>query len=123
MSDDFLQFFKDQGKCCACEGSLEDSKYVNMGGLNKKATWELPYFINLLVRDKYPEKRAVALVCDNCVAKKQLPRLAVEWDKNNENIKYHPVDELEDLPEIPEIPEREVIEAEQRLYGRGGYDF
>lgn len=105
-------FIREKIKCCSCGGSLKNSKYINAICLDKLATWDYPVWNNILVEDKYPEKRAVAYVCDECVENGKEPKYAVEWDEERKTVKYHPIDELKDLPPIP--PE-EVEEAFRRL--------
>lgn len=104
-------FIREKVKCCACGGSLKNSEYVNSICLDKLATWDFPVWNNILVANVHPEKRATAIVCDECIAKKRKVRFAVEWDEKHENIKYHPIESLKDLPPITE---KEVEEAEKR---------
>ena len=103
-------------KCCACEGSMQDSKHVNLICLNKMATWEYPRWGNILVSDKYPTNRAGAIICDRCIEERRKIKFAIEWDNKRTYVKYHKVEDLKDLPTIPE---REVLEAEARLYDFG----
>ena len=103
-------------KCCACGNSLEDSKFINGVALNKLATWKYPVWSNILVQDKYPESRAVAILCDKCVEERKTPRFAVEWDTEHNIITYHDIKQLKDLPQIKE---EDILEAESELYDFG----
>jgi len=103
-------------KCCACGNSLEDSKFINGVALNKLAIWKYPVWNNLLVQDKYPESRAVAILCDKCVEERKTPRFAVEWDTEHNIITYHDIKQLKDLPQIKE---EDILEAESELYDFG----
>jgi len=107
---------KQNVKCCACGGSLQNSKFVNGVCLDKLATWEHPIWGNILVKDKYPEPRATAVLCDDCIRKKRKAKFAVEWNKDYSQVKYHKVEDLKDLPEIREA---NVREAESKLYDFG----
>lgn len=89
---------KGRVKCCACQGSFENSEKLNLVALMKVAQWPNPAWGNLILR---VWGFAIAVVCDNCVKKNNKIRFAVEWDNNGRHIKYHPVDELLDVP--PEI--------------------
>lgn len=82
-------------KCCACEGTLKDSELINMIGLMKVAKWKMPHWGNATLR---VWRLAMAVVCDRCVKEKKQPKFAVEWDNIGVDIKYHPVDELNDVP-------------------------
>ena len=85
-------------KCCCCGESLESSEHINAICLMKKAKWEFPTWSNIILRIG---GFAQCFVCDNCLKEKKKPKLAVEWDKWGRNIKYHPVEDLEDIdPEI-----------------------
>jgi len=94
-------------RCCACEGSLQNSKFINGVCLDKLATWKHPTWGNILVKDKYPEPRATAILCDDCIRKKRKAKYAVEWNKDYSQVKYHKVEDLKDLPEITEADLRD----------------
>jgi hypothetical protein len=127
VSDRLFAWLKIHGKCCSCEGTLKDSRHLNLVALNKKAKWDFPTWGNVLIEGS--EGRAVAIVCDHCVKKarkegfkiKFAVEIASRIDENGEavytDIKYHPVEELEDTFEITE---EMVAEAERRLYDFGG---
>ena len=80
--------------CCACGGSLKDSKHINGICLNKKAAWVFPVWGNVLVKDSHG--RATAFVCDQCLENKATPKFAVEFRKDGGAI-YHPVEDLESV--------------------------
>jgi len=83
-------------KCCACGGSLEKSRRINLVCLMKIAEWSYPCWGNLLLR---VWGLASAVLCDNCVKEKKKPKYAVEWNDDLSVVKYHPVESLEDVPE------------------------
>jgi len=91
---------------------LLKSKFINSVCLDKLATWEHPIWGNILVKDKYPEPRATAILCDDCIRKKKKAKFAVEWNKDMSQVIYHRVEDLKDLPEIKEA---DVLEAESKL--------
>lgn len=103
---------KENIKCCACDGSLKRSRSVNGMLLNKLATWAHPTWGNVLVKDKYPEARATAILCDRCIEENRPPKYAVEWDSDYSKVIYHKVEDLEDLPEIRA---EDVLAAELRI--------
>lgn len=103
-------------RCCACGGSLKNSRYINIITLDKLATWEYPVWGNVLVKEKYPENRASAILCDKCIRKKAKPKYAVEWDNKHTYVRYHKVEGLKDLSEITE---EEILKAEAELYDFG----
>lgn len=110
---DFDQWIRNSVKCCACEASMAKSKNINICTLNKEATWEFPVWSNILVQHKHPEKRAIAIVCDECIKTNKPIKYAVEAGKDYSNIKYHLISELK---KVPEITEKEVTESEKVLY-------
>ena len=57
--------------------------------------------------------RAIAILCDRCIAENRKPKYAVEWDMERSRVKYHLIEDLKDLPSIP--PE-EVLTAEAKLW-------
>lgn len=116
MTSDPSEKIRENVKCCSCGGSLESSKLINGVTLNKLATWKYPVWSNILVRDKYPEPRATAILCDSCIKKKRQPKYAAEWNNDYSGVIYHKVEKLKDLPEISE---EEVREAESKLYDFG----
>lgn len=103
-------------KCCACGGSLKPSKFVNGVVLNKLAAWKYPVWGNILVRDRYSELRAVAILCDCCIEEKRQPKYAVEWSDDYSKVRYHRVEELKDLSEISD---KDILEAEAVFYDFG----
>ena len=103
-------------KCCACGGSLKSSKFINGICLNKLADWKHPVWGNVLVKDKYPEPRAISILCDHCIEDKRQPTYAVEWSDDYSKVTYHRVEDLKDLPEISK---EDLLEAEAKLYDFG----
>jgi len=117
---DSTVWIRENVKCCACGRPMKNSKNINGICLDKLATWENPVWGNILVKEKYPEKRAVAIICDDCVAKKSKIKFAVSWSNEYTNIQYHKIEELKDLPPIKE---KDVLEAELKagMYKTTGY--
>lgn len=108
---DVTEWIKRNIRCCACGQPMSNSEHVNGICLDKEATWDFPSGNNILVVDKHTEKRAAAIICDDCVEKKRKIKYAVGWDQNHSNVKYYPVEQLKDLPPITE---EEVRQAAQR---------
>jgi len=79
---------------------MKKSRHINFIALDKLATWKHPVWGNILLREEYPENRALAIICDDCLKGNKEPKYAVEWDENYEKITYHPINELKDLPPI-----------------------
>ena len=107
---DFSQFLQQNGRCCICEEPLKDSKTINMGMLNKFITWDSPGWGNVLAvneKDRM-QSRALAVVCDNCynanIRKEPVGKIRFALEVSDEEISYHPVEDLEDAPQIV-IPE------------------
>ena len=88
-------FIREKVKCCACGGSLKGSQQINLMCLMKEAEWEYPCWGNFLLR---VHGFASAVLCDKCVKENKKVKFAVEWDKNHEIVKYHPVKDLVDVP-------------------------
>jgi hypothetical protein len=114
MSDEWI---RQHVRCCSCGKPLKKSKHINFVCLDKLATWNYPTWGNILVKEKYPEPRASAVICDKCLKEKRIIKYAVEWSRETGEVKYHPVSELRDLPPIPE---EEVAKAEAELYNFKG---
>jgi len=81
-------------KCCACGGKMETSKFINLVGLEKLATWKFPVFGQIDIPDYKP--RAAAIVCDECKQKKEKIRYCIEFEGSLYQVKYREVDSLED---------------------------
>lgn len=111
---DIEDWIRENVKCCACGAKLTTSKYINGICLDKKATWKNNTWGNVLVEGS--SGRAIAFVCDECVKKKVLPKYAVEWNDDQSEARYHPVEDLED---VPEITKEQVIEGERKLFFDG----
>lgn len=102
-----------RGTCCICTKPLQDSKYLNLAHLDKKAAWKYPVWNNFLTPGL--EDRAVAVVCDGCqeACEKSgvggMIKYAVEV--RGEEIIMHDVDDLQDANPIiepeksPDIPD------------------
>ena len=81
-------------KCCACGGTLETSKFINVVETKKLAAWKYPVFGRVDIPDYKP--RALAIVCDECIQKKEKIRYCIEWEGSPYQIKYHEIESLED---------------------------
>ena len=115
-SSGFEKKIRNYVKCCACGGSLKRTKFINGICLNKLATWKHPVWGNILVKDKYPEPRAISILCDQCIEEKRQPVYAVEWSDDYSKVAYHKVEDLKDLPDISK---EDILEAEASLYDFG----
>jgi len=86
-------------KCCACGGTLETSEFINVVKLEKVATWKFPVYGYVDILDYKPQ--AAAIICDECIRKKEKPRYCIEWEESPYHdspcqVKYHDVGSLED---------------------------
>ncbi len=88
---------KRQVKCCCCEASLEKSKYINIVGTTKVASWKFPIMQNVLVANA--PAMAIAILCDQCVNTKQHPKCVIEADPGYSKVTYHEIGSLEDEPQ------------------------
>lgn len=92
----------ENGICCICAKPLSSSKFVNMGMLNKRATWNYPTWGNVLLPGS--GGRAVCFVCDTCQEseKKGTDPGHVKYAVEISDSEYilHSIEELEDLPAI-----------------------
>ena len=95
---DWTAWIKKYGKCCSCEGSLKKSRFINGIMLNKLATWDYPTWGNILLG--IPANRASAIVCDTCLEQGKKPKYAIEWDQEDNVVKYHKVGDLRDVRAI-----------------------
>ena len=82
--------------CCACREPIAGSPHVNLVALARRPTWDHPTSGNVI--SGYGPQ-AVAVVCDACAAAGRKILVAVEWE--GEEVRYHPVGELEDLGPEP----------------------
>jgi len=82
-------------KCCACGGTLETSRFMKAVEIEKLATWKYPVLGRIDIPDYGP--RAVAIVCDECIQKKEKIRRCIEWEDSPYQIKYHDIESLEDV--------------------------
>jgi len=92
-------------KCCACGGTLETSRYINVVGLKKLATWKFPVIGHIDIPGYKP--RATAIICDECVQNNEEVRFCIEWQeslyKEPHRVTYHDVDTLEDIDKSEEL--------------------
>lgn len=89
MDEDWI---KKNIKCCACGGSLENSRFINIVKTEKLATWKYPVSGRVDIPDYEP--RAVAIVCDECIKNKKEIRHCIEWERSSYLIKYHNIKSL-----------------------------
>ena len=100
MFEEIEDWIRKNIKCCACGGTLETSKFINVVRLEKLATWKFPVFGPIDIPDYKP--RATAIICDECMQKKEKIRRCIEWEKSPYQeespyqVKYHEVESLED---------------------------
>jgi hypothetical protein len=111
MSDELLEQMKREGKCGACEGTMKDSKHLNIVALDKAAAWANPSWGNILVPGSHG--RAVGVVCDRCVVKGRPKPVKFALERTDGKLIYHPVEELKD---VAEITEAQVEEGERRMF-------
>ncbi len=94
----------EKGTCCICGQPLSSSKYVNIGMLNKKATWKYPVWGNVLIPGC--QGRALFYVCDRCQesSEKGIDPGPVKYavEVRNKEFILHRVEELEDVPPVTE---------------------
>jgi len=93
---DLSQRIKEKIKCCACGGSLVNSKGLNIMCLMKEAEWPHPTWGNVILG---VYGFASAILCDDCLKKRKKAKWAIEWDQKTLETKYHPVEKLKDVPE------------------------
>ena len=91
---DVEEWIRKNVRCCACGGSLRNSKHINGIILERKAKWKNNTWGNVIVG---VSGYAIAIVCDECVKKRVEPKFAVEWSDDKKEVRYHPVDELEPM--------------------------
>lgn len=82
-------------ECCACGGTLETSKYINVVETNKLPTWKFPVMGNVAIPGYVP--RAIAIICDGCLQNKEKIRHCIEWEGSPYKIKYHEIESLEEI--------------------------
>lgn len=89
---------KQNVKCCQCEGTLADTKHLNIVTSSKVAAWKFPSSGNVLIPNA--PNNAVAIICDKCVGSGQInPKFAIEADPRYAKVTYHEIESLEDDPE------------------------
>jgi len=79
-------------KCCACGGSLENSR-INVVCLMKEAEWMYPVWGNILLGVL---GFASAIMCDKCIKEGKQAKFALEWSQDLSVVKY-PVEKLKDV--------------------------
>jgi len=92
----YVTQIKEKVKCCACGGSLANSKEINIICLMKEAEWKHPTWGNVILG---VYGLASAIFCDDCLKKGKKAKWAIEWDQQTLETKYHPVEKLKDVPE------------------------
>lgn len=94
MLEEFEGWVRENVNCCACGDKLETAECINVVELKKVATWKFPVFGNVDIPGYEP--RALAIVCDKCLANKVKIQRCIEWEGTPYQIKYHDVDGLKD---------------------------
>ena len=96
---------KQNVKCCACEGSLEGTKHMNICITGKVAHRLFPTASNVLIQNA--PHNAVAIVCDNCIEAKTSIKFVIEAEPGYTKVIYHKLEDLEDEPQwFKDIKER-----------------
>lgn len=94
-------------KCCACGGTLETSRFINLVETNRLPTWKYPVAGNVCVPCYVP--RAIAIVCDECIQNKAEIQRCIEWEEGSPyKIIYHEIESLEEI-------KKEVDQMEENL--------
>jgi len=100
------EYVSENGRCCACEAPMKDSKHLNLITLDKAANWEFPTWGNVSAKRAEDRKgvRAVAIICDDCVENKTLVKFAIEVEivGHETVIRYHDITTLRDMSPITE---------------------
>lgn len=94
MIEEIEDWAKKNIECCACGGSMETSRFINVVETKKLATWKFPVFGHIDIPDYEP--RALAIVCDECIKNKAKIQRCIEWEGSPYLVKYHDIEELED---------------------------
>ena len=92
MFEELGKWVSENVNCCACGDKLETAECINVVELNKVATWKFPVFGQ--VDSPGYEPRALAVICDKCLANNVKPQRCIEWEGTPYQIKYHDVDGL-----------------------------
>ena len=82
-------------KCCACGKPLKNSECNHIIYLRYKAKWKGSTWSHPLLGIP---RCALAVICDECIRKGTKPKYALERTDEDEP-RYHPIDELEPLSE------------------------
>ncbi len=91
-------------KCCSCGRPMSESRLINFVLLDRVALWPYPCGGNVLTGEW---GRAIAILCDRCIAENREPRFAVEWSEGLEIVIYHPIHELPKLEAVRNGKRRE----------------
>lgn len=94
MIEEFNSWVRENVDCCACGGKLETTDCVNVVEIKKVATWKFPVFGQIDIPGYEP--RAMAIVCDKCLANQVRIQRCIECEGTPYQIKYHDVDGLKD---------------------------
>ena len=94
MIEEFNNWVRENVECCACGDELETTNSVNVVELNKVATWKFPVFGVVDVPGYEP--RAMAIICEKCLANQVRIQRCIEWEGKPYKVKYHDVDDLKD---------------------------
>ena len=94
MLEEFDSWVRENVNCCACGDKMETTNCVTVVELKKVATWKFPVFGNIDIPGYEP--RAMAIVCDKCMANKVKIRHCIEWEGTPYQTIYHDVDDLKD---------------------------
>jgi hypothetical protein len=82
-------------KCCYC-GTVLGVSHASAICLMKEAFWVYPTWGNVYLGWQPGDRGfAIAFLCDDCLRKGNLPKMAVEFAGSE--IKYHPLGELKDV--------------------------
>jgi len=89
---------KQNVKCCQCEGTLADSKNLNIVATDKVATWKFPTGGNVFMPNA--PKTAVGIICDKCGDSGDIKiKYVIEAEPGYSKVMYHKIEDLEDEPE------------------------
>jgi len=91
---------KQNVKCCQCQGTLADSKTLNVVTTDKVATWKFPASGSVNVFIPNAPYNAVAIICDRCAESGDIkPKFAIEAEAGCRKVTYHEIESLDDEPE------------------------
>lgn len=96
---EFDELISATGKCCICDKLMIESSFINMVQTQRKVKWKFPRAGNILTGE---DGLALAIICDQCFgngAGKLLSPIKFVIEISNDEIIYHPVEELEEVHE------------------------